>query len=97
MRDLFFNPENVDPNIFSQFGFEQTVEQLINGGWPYPLANNISSENTIKSYLSALANVDQVALQEFNLNPILLEQILISLARLNGSQIKPTTILNDLK
>ena len=97
MRDLFFNPENVDPNIFSQFGFEQTVEQLINGGWPYPLANNISSENTIKSYLSALANVDQVALQEFNLNPILLEQILISLARLNGSQIKQTTILNDLK
>ena len=97
LKDLFFNQENVDPNIFTEFGFEQTVQQLINGGWPYPLANNISSENTIKSYLSALANVDQVALQEFNLNPILLEQILISLARLNSSQIKQTTILNDLK
>ena len=97
LKDLFFNPENVDPNIFSQFSFEQTVQQLINGGWPYPLSNDISSENTIKSYLSALANVDQVALQEFNLNPILLEQILISLARLNGSQMKQTTILNDLK
>ena len=97
LKDLFFNQENVVPNIFTEFGFEQTVQQLINGGWPYPLANNISSENTIKSYLSALANVDQVALQEFNLNPILLEQILISLARLNSSQIKQTTILNDLK
>lgn len=97
LKDLFFNQENVDPNIFTEFGFEQTVQQLINGGWPYPLANNISSENTIKSYLSALANVDPVALQEFNLNPILLEQILISLARLNSAQIKQTTILNDLK
>ena len=97
LKDLFFNQENVDPNIFTEFGFEQTVQQLINGGWPYPLANNISSENTIKSYLSALANVDPVALQEFNLNPILLEQILISLARLNSAQIKQTTIVNDLK
>ena len=96
LKDLFFNPENMDPNIFTEFGFEQTIQQLINGGWPYPLANNISSQNTIKSYLSALANKDEIAFEEFNLKSILLEPILISLARLNGTQIKQTAILNDL-
>ena len=41
--------------------------------------------------------MDQQATQKFHLNQIWLEQILISLARLNGTQIKLTTILKDLK
>ena len=97
LSELFEKKDNVDPNIICEVGFEWTVKQLLNGGWPYALAHEISSENLLKTYLDALILLDQQATQKFHLNKIWLEQILISLARLNGTQIKLTTILKDLK
>ena len=78
LKDLFFNPENVDPNIFSEFGFEKSIQQLINGGWPEPLAYDFSPKNEIITQKNSLLKISN--------DKDWAESIFKTLAQLNGTE-----------
>ena len=78
---------------FNHYNLNWVAKQLIQGGWPYALAKQIPSDVIIESYLTSLIKVNT-----FNKKRIqAIKEILVSLARLNGTQLKLSTILNDIK
>ena len=78
LKNLFFNQKNVDPNIRSQFSFDESIQQLINGGWPEPLAYDFRPENEIISQKNSLLKISD--------DKDWAESIFKTLAQLNGTE-----------
>ena len=91
IQDLFqkkFKPKKSLENI------RWIVQQLIQGGWPEPIAKKVSSNRKIKNYIQSIKN--QAKDQKLTLRPEAIIPILSSLARLNTSQINLNTLKQDL-
>ena len=91
IQDLFqkkFKPKKSLENI------RWIVQQLIQGGWPEPIAKKVFSNRKIKNYIQSIKN--QAKDQKFTLRPEAIIPILSSLARLNTSQINLNILKQDL-
>ena len=91
IQDLFqkkFKPKKSLENI------RWIIQQLIQGGWPEPIAKKVSSSRKIKNYIQSIKN--QAKDQKLTLRPEAIIPILSSLARLNTNQINLNTLKQDL-
>ena len=94
LRDLF---EQKQVNfVTNQTSFDWMVEQLIKGGWPAVHAQAIDANTLVKNYILSLSKINDTNYNNFNLDPKITLPILRSIARLNSSQIKLSTILADI-
>ena len=71
------------------------TQQLIKGGWPATITSN-NNFRQIASYVESWLRKDFLANHNFKVDKNLFSRIIRSLARLNTTQLKKTTILKDL-
>ena len=95
LEDLFKKQIKIG-GIVNHYSLNWVVEQLIQGGWPGPLSHEISSQRMLDNYLNSLSRINDTYYNHFRLSPQISIPILKSLSRLNGNQIKLSTILADL-
>lgn len=98
LKDLFDKKKiNLNNRTKSNYDINWIVNQLLIGGWPYIIANNVKDyHEVIKNYILSIQNIDTKKLFSLNKNQNLLNNILISISRLNGTELKQTTLLSDL-
>lgn len=96
LKDLF-DKKNITKNMATK-SVKDISTYMCRGGWPTLISNpQIKYENILKSYL------DSIVLQNYDgssnslVKQEILKTLIKSLARNNGTQIKSTTILNDIK
>ena len=93
LRALFAN-QIIKP-IENHYQIDWIIKQLLDGGWPGVLANKQNSQKIIKSYLDGLS-ANLINNQNLRLDANVVQLILKSLARLNTTQMKQSTILKDI-
>ena len=69
---------------------------LINGGWPRSCSTNTGYQEMISSLIEAILRNPIEQLDSWKINSTILNNIMISFSRLNGTQLKWSTILKDL-
>ncbi len=72
------------------------VNAMIKGGWPDIIANgDVEDDNFIESYINWISDMDTSSINGTRNSKTNFQKILKSIARLNGSQINESTIVND--
>ena len=92
-----FDKKNINQNM-SKLNIKDLSFFMCRGGWPSLISNNkIKYENILKSYLDSIILQNGKSALNFSIKQETLKNLIKSFARNNGSQIKSTTILKDIK
>ena len=86
------------PTDPTQFSLDDNLEALLTSGFPAHISlSPEQSRGPLRAYLSETARTDVYRLHDFRHDPIVLDQLLASLARVTASEVTHTTIRKDLK
>lgn len=86
------------PTDPTQFSLDDNLEALLTSGFPAHISLSPErSRGPLRAYLSETARTDVYRLHDFRHDPIVLDQLLASLARVTASEVTHTTIRKDLK
>ena len=90
-----FQKEKID-HTNTKLNLTSICQLLINGGWPRSCSTNTGYQEMISSLIEATLRNPIEQLDSWKINSTILNNIMISFSRLNGTQLKWSTILKDL-
>ena len=91
-----FEQVKLDP-ITTNYQIEWVAQQLLKGGWPHILKNPVTGHHLLDDYLQIWMRNNFLPSSNLRFNQTIMKKVFHSLSRLNGTQLKKTTVLSDLK
>ena len=90
-----FQKEKID-HTSTKLNLTSICQLLINGGWPRSCSTNTGYQEMISSLIEATLRNPIEQLDSWKINSTILNNIMISFSRLNGTQLKWSAIIKDL-
>ena len=91
-----FEQVKLEP-ITTNYQIEWVAQQLLKGGWPHILKNPVTGYHLLDDYLQIWMRNNFLLSSNLRFNQTIMKKVFHSLNRLNGTQLKKTTVLSDLK